>query len=47
VVPKLAWRVKLEAEPQPSVMTETEVARIERNEQAGVADLWLRPSETK
>jgi hypothetical protein len=47
VVPKLAWRVKLEAEPQPGVMTETEVARIERNEQAGVADLGLRPSETK
>jgi hypothetical protein len=42
-----AWRVKLEAEPQLGVMTETEVARIERDEQAAVADLGLRPTETK
>jgi hypothetical protein len=46
-VPKLVWRVKLVAEPRPGVVTETEVARIERNEQAGVADLGLRLTETK
>jgi hypothetical protein len=46
-VPKLVWRVKLEAELRPGVMTETEVARIERDEQAGVADLGLRLAETK
>jgi hypothetical protein len=46
-VPKLVWRVKLVAELRPGVMTETEVARIERNEQAGVAELGLRLAETK
>jgi len=30
-VPKLVWRVKLVAELEPGVATETEVARIERN----------------
>jgi len=41
------WRVKLVAELRPGVMTETEVARIERNEQAGVAEPGLRLAETK
>ena len=44
---KLVWRVKLVAELRPGVMTETEVARIERDEQAGFADLGLRLAETK
>jgi len=46
-VPKLVWRVKLVAELRSGVMTETEVARIERDEQAGLADLGLRLAETK
>jgi len=46
-VPKLVWRVKLIAELRPGVMTETEVARIERDEQAGLAELGLRLDETK
>jgi hypothetical protein len=46
-VPKLVWRVKLVAELRPGVVTETEVARIERDEQAGLADLGLRLAETK
>jgi hypothetical protein len=46
-VPKLIWRVKLVAELRPGVMTETEVARIERDEEAGLADLGLRLAETK
>ena len=44
---KLVWRVKLVAELRPGVVTETEVARIERYEQAGLADLGLRLAETK
>jgi len=47
LVPKLVWRVKLIAELRPGVMTETEVARIERDEQAGLAELGLRLDETK
>jgi hypothetical protein len=47
LVPKLVWRVKLVAELRPGVMTETEVARIERDEEAGLADLGLRIAETK
>ena len=39
--------MKLVAELRPGVMTETEVARIERDEQAGLADLGLRLAETK
>src|SRR3954453_6912216 len=35
------WRVKLVAELRPGVMTETEVARIERDEQTGLAELGL------
>jgi hypothetical protein len=46
LVPNLVWRVKLVAELRPGVMTETEVARIERDEQAGLADLGLRLAET-
>jgi len=46
-VPKLVWRVKLVSELRPGVMTETEVARIERDEEAGLADLGLRLAETK
>jgi hypothetical protein len=46
-VPKLVWRVKLVAELEPGVATETEVARIERDEEAGLADLGLRLEEAK
>jgi len=46
-VPKLVWRLKLVAELRPGVMTETEVARIERDEQAGLAELGLRLAEAK
>ncbi len=41
-MPKLVWRVKLVAELPPGMTTETEVACIERDEQAGVAELGLR-----
>ncbi len=44
---KLVWRVKLVAELWPGVTTETEVARIERDEQAGLAKLGLRLDEAK
>jgi len=47
LVPKLVWRVKLVAELRPGVMTETEVAQIERDEQAGLAELGLRLAEAK
>jgi hypothetical protein len=47
LVPNLVWRVNLVAELRPGVMTETEVARIEREEEAGLADLGLRLTETK
>jgi hypothetical protein len=43
-VPKLVWRVKLVAELEPGVTTETEVARIERDEEAGLVDLGLIPT---
>ncbi len=35
---KVVWRVKLVAELQPGVTTEIEVARIERDEEAGLAE---------
>ena len=35
LVPKLVWRVKLVAEPEPGVATETEVAHIERGNEVG------------
>ncbi len=44
---KLVWRVKLVAELQPGMTTETEVARIERTEEAGLAELGLRLEEAK
>src|SRR3954465_8474587 len=47
LVPKLVWRVKLVAELRPGVMTETEVARIERGEAVGLAELGLRLDEAK
>src|SRR3954464_7683923 len=47
LVPKLVWGVKLVAELRPGVMTETEVTRIERDEEAGLADLGLRLDEAK
>src|SRR3954465_3095416 len=46
-MPKLVWRVKLVAELELGVTTETEVARIERGEEAGLADLGLRLDEAK
>jgi hypothetical protein len=46
-VAKLVWRVKLVAELQPGVTTETEVARIERDEEASLAELGLRLAEAK
>jgi hypothetical protein len=46
-VAKLVWRVKLVAELQPGVTTETEVARIERDEKANLAELGLRLEEAK
>ena len=47
LVPKLVWRAKLVAEFEARETTEVEVARLERNEQAGVADLGLRLAEAK
>ena len=44
---KLVWRVKLVAELRPGEMTETEIARIERNEAASLAELGLRLEEAK
>jgi hypothetical protein len=45
---KLRWRVKLVAErPSGAVVTETELACIERDEQISVADLGLRLDEAK
>ena len=44
---QLVWRMKLVAELRPGVMMESEVARIERDEHAGLADLGLRLAETK
>ena len=44
---KLVWRVKLVAELEPGVVTETELARIERDEQATLAELGLRLAEAK
>ena len=44
---QLVWRVKLVAEVRPGVVTETELARIERDEDAGLADLGLQLAEVK
>src|SRR5689334_18798573 len=46
-VAKLVWRVKLVAEVGPGVATETELACIERNEQASLAELGLSLAEAK
>ena len=47
LVAKLVWRVKLVTELQAGETTEVEVARLERDERAGLADLWLRLAEAK
>jgi hypothetical protein len=47
LVARLVWRVKLVTEVQPGETTEVEVARLERDERAGLADLGLRLAETK
>ena len=47
LVAKLVWRVKLVAEVRPGMETETEVGRIERDEDAGLADLGLQLAEMK
>ena len=44
---KLRWRVKLVAEAELGVTTETELACIERDEQATLADLGLSLAEAK
>ena len=44
---KLVWRVKLVAEREPGVTTETELACIERPEQAALAELGLTLAEAK
>jgi hypothetical protein len=46
-LPKLARRVKLVAEFETRETTEIEVAHVERDEQAGLADLGLRLAEAK
>jgi hypothetical protein len=46
-VAKLVWRVKLVAEREPGVTTETELACIERDEQASLAELGLSLAEAK
>jgi len=47
LVPKMVWRVKLVAELEPGLTTEVEIARLERDEQTGLADLGLRLVEAK
>ena len=44
---KLVWRLKVVAELRPGVVRETEVARIERDAHADLADLGLRLAEMK
>ena len=39
--------MRLAADLEPNVATETEVARVERGEEAGLADLGLRLDEAK
>jgi len=46
-VAKLVWRVRLVAELEPGVATETEPARIVRDDQASLAELGLRLDEAK
>jgi len=47
LVVKLVWRVKLVAELGAGETTEVEVARLERDEHAGLADVGLRLAEAK
>ncbi len=44
---KLVWRVKLVAELEPGVTTETELAGMERDEQTTLAELGRRLAESK
>jgi hypothetical protein len=46
-VRKMVWRVKLVADLEPGSTTEVEVACLERDGQAGLADLGLRLAEAK
>ena len=46
-MPKLVWRVKLVTEFETGETTEVEVAHLERDQQAGLADLGLRLGEAK
>jgi hypothetical protein len=46
-VPKMVWRVKLVAELEAGLTTEVEIARLERDERAGLANLGLRLAEAK
>jgi hypothetical protein len=46
-VAKLVWRVKLIAELEAGATTETELARIERDAEANLAELGLRLEEAK
>jgi hypothetical protein len=43
---KLVWRVKLIAELKPGIVSETEVARIERDDLAVPESLGLRSNAT-
>ena len=43
----LVWRVRLVAELEPGVVSETEVARVVRDEQASLAELGLSLAEAK
>jgi len=47
LVAKMVWRLKLVAELGAGSTAEVEVARFERDEQAGLADLGLRLAEAK
>ena len=44
---QLRWRVKLVAEQPSGVVTETELACIERDQQIGLAEFGLRLDEAK
>ena len=43
----LVWRVKLIAEFEPGVTSETELACIERDQQVGLAEIGLSLAEAK
>ena len=46
-MPKLVWRVRRVVELKPEAATKTEAARIERADDAGLADLGLWLEEVK